>query len=150
METTTNISLGFFIGTQIVMYLIGLLEMVRSVNKYHYSILWIILSLLFFVWPPFFAIYINLLEKSKVKKDKGTESMQYLTARVRLNIAVALFIFYYLLIPLFTFFLKYASTNSDWYEEIALVCVNIALIALYPVLVYSRKRLNLILTKMTE
>ncbi len=149
MDVTNNITLGMFIGTQIILYLIGITEIIISVKKYKYSKLWIFLSLLFFGIPPIFIVYITLLEKSKIKKDTSTESFYYLAATVRVNIAVAIFLFYYFLIPLFTVFLKYALKNNIWNEEMAIVCVNIAMIALYPVLVYSRKKINKIMIKMS-
>jgi len=149
MDVTNNITLGMFIGTQIILYLIGITEIIISVKKYKYSKLWVFLSLLFFGIPPIFIVYITLLEKSKIKKDTSTESFYYLAATVRVNIAVAIFLFYYFLIPLFSAFLKYALKNNIWNEEMAIVCVNIAMIALYPVLVYSRKRINKIMIKMS-
>ena len=66
----------------------------------------------------------------------------FLKANLKVNISVAIFIFYYPLYPLFVLFLKYSAVNEDWYKEIAMVCINIVMLVLIPLYLYVKKKIN--------
>lgn len=114
--------------------------MIQSSMKYQYSKLWVVLALLLFICPPFIFILMSLCEKAELNTHAdGKEKMR---AKIKVNIAVAIFIFYYLLFPLFFVVLKYSSINPEWYKEISMACVNIVMIALIPLYLYTKKKIN--------
>ena len=82
-------------------------------------------------------VLISLCERAELKKNKN----DYIKGKIKVKIALSVFIFYCLLYPLFIVFLKYSSTNSDWYEEIGMVCVNIVMLALIPLYLYVKKQI---------
>jgi len=140
MNSTSNISFLLFIITTILLYLAGIIAMIQSAMKYHYSKFWIVMALLLFVCPPFIFILMSLCEKTELKKQANDK--KNMRAKIKVNIAVAIFIFYYLLFPLFFIVLKYSSINSEWYKEISLTCVNIVMIVLIPLYLYTKKKIN--------
>ncbi len=140
MNMTTDISLMALIVSTLLLYIIGLIAMVQSIIKYKYSKLWLALGLLLFICPPFLFVLISLCEKVEIKKNSSTPA--FLKAKIKVNISVAIFIFYYSLYPLFVLFLKYSAVNEDWYKEIAMVCINIVMLALIPLYLYVKKKIN--------
>ena len=137
MNSPTNISLMLLIITTLLLYFAGLVAVYKSSKKYHYSKLWFVLALFLFVCPPFIFVLISLCERAELKKNKN----DYIKGKIKVRIALSVFIFYCLLYPLFIVFLKYSSTNSDWYEEIGMVCVNIVMLALIPLYLYVKKQI---------
>lgn len=68
-------------------------------------------------------------------------------AKVRHKSSVAIFIFYYLLNFPLMIFLKLSAINTDWYEIISMVCVNLVMLLLIPLYIYveikAKSTLNL-------
>ena len=140
MNITTDITLMVLIITTLLLYIIGLIAMVQSINKHKYSKLWLALGLLLFICPPFILVLISFCEKNEIRKNSSTPA--FLKAKLKVNISVAIFIFYYSLYPLFVLFLKYSAVNEDWYKEIAMVCINIVMLVLIPLYLYVKKKIN--------
>lgn len=140
MNITTDITLMVLIITTLLLYIIGLIAMVQSINKHKYSKLWLALGLLLFICPPFIFVLISFCEKNEIRKNSSTPA--FLKAKLKVNISVAIFIFYYSLYPLFVLFLKYSAVNEDWYKEIAMVCINIVMLVLIPLYLYVKKKIN--------
>ena len=102
MNITTDITLMVLIITTLLLYIIGLIAMVQSINKHKYSKLWLALGLLLFICPPFIFVLISFCEKNEIRKNSSTPA--FLKAKLKVNISVAIFIFYYSLYPLFVLF----------------------------------------------
>lgn len=148
MDSTNNISLMMFILTSFLLYCAGLIALFLSIKKYHYSKLWLFLALFLFVCPPFILVLISLCERAELKKSAN--NIDYVRGKIKVKIALSIFIFYYLLYPVFIIFLKYSSANSDWYREIGLVCVNLVMLALIPLYIYIRKKVSLLFESVLE
>lgn len=118
----------------------GLLMLIKSACKYKYSLWWVVPGLLLFACPMLLLVLVAALENKTLKKVDNQEDRAI--GRFKVSMAIAFFLFYYLLFPLLTNILKYTSTNANWYPEIALVCVNVVMIALIPLYLYFKKRFN--------
>lgn len=145
MDTTTNFSLMALIISTLLLYVIGLIAMVQSIMKYKYSKFWFALALILFFCPPLIFILISLCEKAEIRRKSS--SFAFLKAKIKVNISVAIFIFYYSLYPMFVIFLKYTAVNNDWYKEIAMVCVNIVMLAFIPLYLFVNKKINTVNTE---
>lgn len=142
MDLTTNIALPSMLISTLLLYIVGLIGLFRSYRKYKFNIIWIFIGLILFVCPPLILILISILERNKIKK--GSNANHILKSRIRVNISVAIFIFYYSLFPLLVLFLKYSSINKEWYQEIAITCVNIIMLAFVPLYLYVKKKINIL------
>ncbi|MDR0507367.1 MAG: hypothetical protein LBH32_11245 [Dysgonamonadaceae bacterium] len=142
MDDSMDISLFMMISTTLVLFLIIYGAMIRSVIKYKYSAWWLLLAALLFACPPLIFVLFSFCERVALNKDKIKK--EEIKGKIKVRIAIASFIFYYLLLPLFVNFLKYSSANQVWYSEMASVCVNIVMIALVPFYVYIKKQIHLL------
>lgn len=139
---TTNIALPSMLISTLLLCFVGLIGLFQSYRKYKFNIIWIFIGLILFACPPLILILISILERNEIKKRPNAN--HNLKSKIMVNISVAIFIFYYSLFPLFVLFLKYSSINKEWYQEIAITCINIVMLAFVPLYLYVKKKINIL------
>ena len=140
MNETTNIAILLFIITNLILYVIGMIALVKSAFKYKYNFLWVFVGVLLFVCPPLLIVLMASCERGILIKSRNAQERA--KGKCKLAIVLALFVCYYLLFPAFSLILRYTATNADWYAEIALVCVNVVMIAFIPLYLFVKRTLN--------
>lgn len=141
--TELNISLMLLVISNILLFVAGSIGLIISSNKYGYSKWCLLIALVLFISPSLIFVLIPLCEYAEMKK-KRVDAFDLMKGKVKINIAVATFVFYYLLFPIFNLILKYSSANPDWYSEIAFTCINIVMLLLLPLYIYSWNKIKVL------
>ncbi|NDV69801.1 hypothetical protein D0T66_12925 [Dysgonomonas sp. 25] len=116
------------LGTLVAVYVIGLVEAIKSFRQYKYHLGWLVLAFGLLFYPVFiFALY-PAAEYSILKKRKSDEQTLRKAKQKRLKgILFALwFVFSYTLMSLY---FKYV-VGIEWSGELAFVCINIVTVLL--------------------
>lgn len=109
----------------LILYVIGLISIVRSRNIYKYSYLWILIAIGLFWMPAYIFVMYPYCEK---KKD-----------RTFIKEGWIFFVLYLVYLVLLDVFLKYGVDIQNWHYEISIFCVNISAI-LYRVGIFLAKK----------
>jgi hypothetical protein len=136
-----NISLLLFVISNVLLFAAGFIGLIISSNKYGYSKWYLLVAFVLFISPSLIFVLIPSCEYAEIKK-KGKNAFDLLKGIIKIKIAVATFIFYYLLFPIFNLILKYSSANPDWYSEIAFTCINVVMLLLIPLYLYSWSKIK--------
>jgi len=142
--TELNISLLLLVISNILLFVAGSIGLIISSNKYGYSKWYLLIALVLFISPSLIFVLIPSCEYAEMKK-KGNIAYDLLKGKIKIKIAIATFVFYYLLFPIFNLILKYSSANPDWYSEIAFTCINTVMLLLLPLYLYSRSKIKVLL-----
>ena len=135
----TNLSLLFILISSFLIYILGIVNIIHSYNKYKFSILFVIISFLMYPISPVIFLMTSILENNKIKKD--IDKQNEIITKTKFRLSIIIFIIYCLLFPIYIFLLKHTATNQEWYSEIALVCANITIFFTYLLFMISN-RLN--------
>jgi|APMed6443717190_1056831.scaffolds.fasta_scaffold11772_3 hypothetical protein len=141
--TELNISLLLLVISNILLFVAGFIGLIISSNKYGYSKWYLLIALVLFISPSLIFVLIPLCEYAEMKK-KRVDAFDLMKGKVKIKIAVATFVFYYLLFLIFNLILKYSSANPDWYSEIAFACINVVMLLLIPLYLYSWSKIKVL------
>ena len=130
--------------TIVLLYIIGMVAMLRSIIKYRYSPLWLIVAAAMLVCPPLIFLLYSFREKVKLKESQQIK--EKIRSEIKYKGMVVLFLIYYVCGVFFAFFLKY-GLHVEWGGECAVFFANILyLLFLLTYAVYIRKQINKLLS----
>jgi hypothetical protein len=142
MDETAILVLVMMI-TIVLLYIIGMLAMLKSVIKYKYSPLWLIVAALMLVCPSLIFVLYSYREKAKLKETQ--QIGEKLRSEIKYKGMVVLFLIYYIVGLFLVFFLKYVL-HVEWGGECALVLANVLyLLFLLTYVVYIKKQIDKLL-----
>ncbi|GHV15863.1 hypothetical protein FACS1894169_08470 [Bacteroidia bacterium] len=124
MEYPGLLLIGMLVSV-LILYVIGLIKIVRSRNKYKYSYLWIVIAVGLFWMPAYIFVMYSYCEK---KKD-----------RTLIREGWTFFVLYLVYLILLDIFFKYGIGIQNWHYEISILCTNISAI-LYQVGTFLAKK----------
>ena len=139
--TELNISLLLLVISNLLLFVAGFVGLIISSNKYGYSKWYLFIALALFISPSLILVLIPSCEYAAMKK-KRNNAFDLLKGKAKIKIAIATFVFYYLLFPIFNLILKYSSANPDWYSEISFTCINIVMLLLIPLYLYTWSKIK--------
>ena len=139
----TDISLLMMLITIVLLYITGMVAMLRSVIKYKYSPLWLIVAAILLICPTLIFVLYSYREKAKLKESQ--QIREKVRSEIKYKGMVVLFLIYYVFCVFLAFFLKY-GVHIEWGGECAVFFANaLYLLFFLTYAVYIRKQINKLL-----